>query len=375
MKLELSEKQRQDQASFKEFVDREISPCADEFDRVEAIPPELIDKMAREKYLGAVVPASLNGSGFDLITFCVLSEELGRGSSSVLSLLTVHSMLSYAIMRWGSREHKESWLPKLASGETIGAFALTEPRVGSDAKSIETSATKTGDCYILEGQKKWISFGQIANLFLVFAQCNGKATAFLIERDTPGLAIQPIFGMLGLRASMLAELRFEKCKIPCSNRIGGEGFGFMTVALSALEIGRLSVASGSVGIGQACLNASTKYTQERQQYGVFLKDHQLIRQMVTNMVTNVRAARLLCYEAAYLKSGDAQDAATCILVAKYFASTMAMRAAADAVQIQGATGCSAESPVQRYFRDAKVMEIIEGSTQIQQILIADSLYG
>jgi alkylation response protein AidB-like acyl-CoA dehydrogenase len=180
--------------------------------------------------------------------------------------------------------------------------------------------------------------------------------------------------MLGTRASMLAELKFKNCEIPGSNRIGGEGFGIATVGLSALEIGRLSVASGSVGIGQACLEASAKYAEERKQFGKLLKDHQLIRQMITNMITNVRAARLLCYEAAYLKDIDATETSTSIWIAKYFASTTAMQAASDAVQIHGANGCSAEYPVQRYLRDAKVMEIIEGSTQIQQILIAESAF-
>ena len=374
MKLDLTEQQRQSQALFKVFVDREIVPYADEFDRLERIPQTLIEKMAGQKYLGAVLPSDIGGIGSDLITFCILNEELGRGCSSVRSLLTVHSMLSYAILRWGSREHKDKWLPKLASGEAIGAFALTEPRFGSDARSIETSATRSGDCYILDGDKKWITFGQIANLFVVFALANGKPTAFLVESHTPGLTITPIHGMLGVRASMLAGLRFDKCEIPCSNRIGGEGFGIMAVALSSLQIGRLSVASGSVGIGQACLEASTKYTRMREQFGVLLKDHQLIRQMITNMITNLRAARLLCYQAAYLKDTDSIDADTSIWVAKYFASTMAMRVARDAVQIHGANGCSAEYPVQRYFRDAKVMEIIEGSTQIQQVQIAESVY-
>lgn len=374
MRLQLTDEQLRHQLSFRDFVEREIAPRAEEFDRTESIPRSLIDKMAREKFLGALLPASCGGLGADSITFTLLNEEVGRGCSSVRSLLTVHSMLSYAVLRWANRSLKETWLSRLASGEALGAFALTEPRVGSDAGAVETVAAKAGGHYVLDGRKKWITGGQLADLFVVFARCDGKPTAFLVERGTPGLTIQPIGGMLGTRGSMLAELRFEGCEVPAANRIGGEGFGIMTVALSALEVGRLSVAAGSVGIGQACLEASVRYAGEREQFGAPLKDHQLIRQMLTNMITNVRAARLLCYHAAYLKDAGAADAATGIWIAKYFASTTAMQAASDAVQIHGANGCSADYPVQRYLRDAKVMEIIEGSTQLQQIMIAGSAY-
>lgn len=375
MRLALTEQQQADKAAFRVFVDQEVFPYADEFDRQEMLPREVIQKLAQRKYLGAIIPSEMGGMGVDLITFGVLNEELGRGCSSVRSLLTVHSMISYAILRWGTSAQKENWLPKLATGETIGAFALSEPNVGSDAKSIETTATPKGEAYLLNGCKKWITFAQIADLFVVFAQCEGKPTAFLVERDTPGLSITPIRGLLGTRASMLAELHFEQCEIPKTNLIGGKGFGFLTVALSALDMGRYSVATGSVGIGQACLEASQAYSQTRQQFGTQLKNHQLIRQMMTNMITHVQAARLLCYQAGYQKEIEDKDATTSILIAKYFASTMAVQAASDAVQIHGANGCSADYPVQRYLRDAKVMEIIEGSTQIQQIMIAKNVYG
>lgn len=375
MILALTEQQQANKAAFRAFVDQEVFPYADEFDRQEMLPIEIIQKLAQRKYLGAIISSEIGGMGADLITFGVLNEELGRGCSSVRSLLTVHSMLSYAILRWGTAAQKENWLPKLAVGEKIGAFALSEPNVGSDAKSIETTATPKGEAYLLNGYKKWITFAQIADLFVVFAQCDGKPTAFLVERDTPGLSITPIRGLLGTRASMLAELHFEQCEIPKTSLIGGKGFGFLTVALSALDIGRYSVAMGSVGIGQACLEASQAYSQTRQQFGTQLKNHQLIRQMMTNMITHVQAARLLCYQAGYQKEIEDKDATTSILIAKYFASTMAVQAASDAVQIHGANGCSADYPVQRYLRDAKVMEIIEGSTQIQQIMIAKNVYG
>lgn len=374
MRIELTDQQIADQRAFRDFADQEIVPYADQFDREERIPPELIRALAQRGFLGMVVPKESGGSGTDMITFGLLNEELGRGCSSVRSLLTVHSMVAYAIHKWGSKRHKETWLPRLIPAERIGAFALSEPNIGSDAKSVETTAQLDGERYLLNGRKKWITFGQIADLFLIFAQLEGKPSAFLVERDSPGLATKPISGLLGTRASMLAELHLENCEIPKANLIGGVGFGLATIATSALDIGRYSVACGSVGIAQACLEASVEYSKTRKQFGSYLKDHQLIRHMITDMLTNVKAARLLCYQAGYLKDIGAPSTVMETLIAKYFASTTAVKAASDAVQIHGANGCSADYPVQRYLRDAKVMEIIEGSNQIQQILIAKYAY-
>ena len=374
MKIELTPQQQQAKAEFKAFTDRQVVPNARQFDQEERIPAELIEQLAQKKYLGAVIPQENGGGGMDMVTFGLLNEQVGRGCSSVRSLLTVQSMVASAILRWGRPHQKELWLSRLATGQVIGAFALTEPGTGSDAKSIETTAVQQGDVYVLNGEKKWITFGQIAGLFLVFAQCDGKPIAFLIEGDRPGLEIEPQGGLLGTRASMLAEIHLDACQVPQENRIGGLGFGFAAVALTALDLGRYSVATGCVGIGQACLDASLQYTSERKQFGAPLKEHQLVREMVANMVTQVKAARLLCYRAGYLKDiGDPTSTAE-TLVAKYFASTMAMRIASDAVQIHGANGCGSEYPVQRYLRDAKIMEIIEGSNQMQQLMISKNAY-
>lgn len=373
MKIELNPQQKNAKATFRAFVDEQIVPYADQCDREERTPLNLIQKFAQIGYLGAVIPQESGGSGMDMITFGLLNEELGRGCSSLRSLLTVHSMVAHALLKWGSRFQKEYWIPKLASGEVIAAFALSEPNVGSDAKSIETTARVSGDFYILNGQKKWITYGQIADVFLVFANYEGKPSAFLVEKDTPGLTIKPIFGMLGVRASMLAELHLYNCQIPQENLVCRQGFGFSHVAASALDYGRYSVAWGCVGIAQACLEACIKYTSQRKQFGVYLKEHQLIRQMISEAIANIKAARLLCYQAGYLKEiGDPKSIIE-TSIAKYFASTIVNKVANDAVQIYGGNGCSSEYPVQRYLRDAKIMEIIEGSTQIQQITIAE--YG
>ncbi len=374
MHIELTQQQRAKQESFRAFVQAEIQPHADRYDQEERVPLEIIQRMADMGYLGAIIPREYGGSEMDMITFGLLNEAIGRGCSSLRSLLTVHSMVAYAILRWGSNAQKASWLPRLASGETIAAFGLSEPEVGSDAKSIMTTATVNEQGYTLQGRKKWMTYGQIAHLFLIFARNGASVSAFLVERETPGFSVSPISGMLGTRASMVAELLLEDSQIPAKNLLGGRGFGLASIASSALDIGRYCVAWGSVGILRACLEDSLRYSSQRQQFGVYLRQHQLIQQMITEMITNLSAARLLCLQAGYSK--EQGDPATVMQtwIAKYFASVKASQAANDAVQIHGANGCSSAYSVQRYMRDAKIMEIIEGSTQIQQITIANAGY-
>jgi alkylation response protein AidB-like acyl-CoA dehydrogenase len=374
MEIELTSQQVQEQALFRAFVSEEIAPYADQYDQAECMPNEVIKKLAEIGYLGAIVPKEQGGQGMDAITFGLLCEEVGRASASLLSLLTVHGMVCQAIMKWGSASQKTNWLPKLATGETIGAFGLTEPNVGSDAKSVETAAVLSNNSYVLNGEKKWISFGQVANLFLIFAQCDGKPSAFLVERERTGFSTEPLKGLLGFRSAMIAKVFMNECRIPAENLVGRVGFGFSHVASTALDHGRYCVAWGCLGLGQACLNACLSYTSERKQFGSFLKGHQLIQQMIAEMITNLKAARLLCYHAGYLKDKGDPSLIMETSIAKYFASRMVNKIADDAVQIHGANGCSSDYPVQRYLRDAKIMEIIEGSTQMQQIIIAKSGY-
>ena len=360
----------QELADIRAFVLREIIPYADLYDKEEQTPHELIQKIAQRGYLGAILPEQWGGRGMDMVSLGKLHEAFGYGCSSIRSLLTVHSMVAYAITKWGSREQKATWLPRLASGISIGAFALSEPNVGSDAKSVATTAVLEHDHYVLSGRKTWITYGQIADVFLLFAQLDRRMCAFLVERHAPGLTMLPISGMLGTRAAMLAELRLEGCAVAKNQLVGGIGFGLAPIATSALDIGRYSVACGSVGIAQACLDAVLAYSSVREQGGALLREHQLIQHMVTDMMTNVRAARLLCQQAGKLQDKGDPTSAMETFIAKYFASTIAMKAASAAVQIHGAHGCSSAYPVQRYLRDAKVMEIIEGSSQIQQITVA-----
>jgi len=369
----LSLKQTKAQSVFRSFVDREIVPQAAEHDRLEHTPQELIQALGRRKYLSAPVPETAGGGGMDMITFGLLCEEIGRGSASLLSLVTVHGMVCQALMKWGTPEQVAAWLPGLAAGELIGAFGLTEPLTGSDAASVQTSAKADGNHYVLSGRKKWISFGQVADIFLILAACEGKPTVFLLDRRTPGLSITPLTGLLGFRAAMLAELTLQDCRVPAANLLGRLGFGVSHVVSGALDYGRYCVACGCTGLAQACLEASVAYANQREQFGVFLREHQLIQRMIADMITEIQASRLLWMHAGGLKEQGDPDTIMETSLAKYFASRMVNRVAADAVQIHGASGCGPDYPVQRYYRDAKIMEIIEGSTQIQQMII--STYG
>jgi hypothetical protein len=370
--MELTPEQQRLRTAFREFADAQIVSHANAWDQAEVMPMEMVRQLAAKGYLGAVLPVDRGGAGFNMVEFGLLNEELGRGCSSLRSLLTVHSMVALAIWRWGREEQKAQWLEKLGQGKAIAAFALTEPEAGSDAREIKTKAVASSDNFLLSGHKKWITFAQIADLFLVFAKSERGPCAFLLERNTPGLVISPVHGMLGTRASMMAELHLEECRARKQDMIGAPGFGLSHVASSALDCGRYSVAWGSVGIAQACLEACLQYTGRRKQFGAFLRDHQLIQRMIAQMEAGVKAARLLCYHAGQLK--DAGDPASMIetSIAKYFACTTAASIARDAVQIHGANGCSSEYPVERFYRDAKIMEIIEGSNEIQEITIAQS---
>lgn len=369
MHLELSAAQKEARQRFRGFVGQYIGPDAGLWDRQGRLPLEIIDRLRAEGYLGAPLPREAGGGGMDAITYGLLTEELARGCSSVRSLLTVHDMVSLAVLRWGSRRLKDDVVPSMARAERLAALALSEPNIGSDGASVETEARTDGDAYVLQGRKKWITFGQVADLFLVLARCDGKPVAFLVPAETPGLSRRPIRGMTGTRASLLAELELEACRVPADHLVGRVGFGFSHVVSTALDHGRYSVAWGAVGIAQACLDACLDYSAQRRQFGVELREHQLIQRQLTEMIASTRAARLLCFRAGHLRRMRDPGAVPETMIAKYFASRTATRAANDAVQLHGANGLSEEYPVERYLRDARVTEIIEGSTQIQQISI------
>ncbi len=366
MWVDLSPAQQAARQEFRAFAQERLVPNASQWDREKKLPLSVIQELRERGYLGAPMPKEAGGGGMDSITYGLLTEEIGKGCSSTRTLLTVHDMATSAVWRWGNAYLKSEIVPQLAKVEKFCAFALTEPEVGSDARNIKTEARKDGDSFVIDGSKMWISLGLIADVFLVFAKCDGKASAFVVPADTPGLSRKPTPHTVGTRATYLAELKFEGCRIPESNLVGRIGFGFSHVATAGLELGRYSVAWGSIAIAQACLEATQEYTSKRIQFGKPLADHQLVRRKLTDMIVGTRAARLLCYRAGTLREMGDPGVTMETMMAKYYASRIATKNASDAVQLHGAHGLSEDYPIERYMRDSKVMEIIEGSTQIQQ---------
>ncbi|MFE6038320.1 acyl-CoA dehydrogenase family protein [Streptomyces sp. NPDC056452] len=358
-------------ASARSFVDTHIAPYADEWDRLGTLPEELPARLGEEGLWAPFLAPELGGAGTDMVTLGAVHEEVGRGCSSVRSLLTVHTMVAWALRRWGTEEQIESWARPMASGQVLGAFCLSEPGAGSDTANLATTATKFGGGWRLDGVKTWITGGRRADVFLVFARTATGNAAFLVPRHHPGVRVEPLHDMLGTRASLLATLTLTDVELGPEALLGPTGFTSGMVLTGTLDLGRYSVACGSVGILQACLEAGAAYTDRRRTSGRRLGDHQLIQAKLSDMVTDTRAARLLCAEAGRLKDAGDPETIMATWVAKYFASTAAARHASEAVQLHGANGCSPDFPVARYYRDAKVMEIIEGSNEIQRITIAE----
>lgn len=368
MWVELSPEQEAARREFRAFADERVVPHAGRWDREGKIDAEAVDEMRRRGWLGALLPPDVGGAGMEPVTYGLLTEEVGRGCSSLRSLLTVHEMVAVAVARWGGRELKNEVLEDLARGARLGALALSEPEVGSDAKRVATRARREGGDWVLDGTKRWITYGQTADLFLLFAAAEEGVAAFLVPGDAAGLARKPL-SVVGTRAARLAELTLDGVRVPERNLVGRPGFGFTHVASTALDQGRYSVAWGAVGIAQACLEATQDHTRQREQFGVPIREHQLVARKLTEMIVETRAARLLCYRAGHLRRQRDPSAAGETLVAKYKASRVATRCALDAVQLHGALGVAEGHPVERHLRDAKVTEIIEGSSQILQTLI------
>ncbi|MEU9836776.1 acyl-CoA dehydrogenase family protein [Streptosporangium sp. NPDC048047] len=360
-----------DRRSARAFVDTYVVPYADEYDRIGRVPEDLLRHVAAAGLWAPFLSPDPGGAGMDLVTLGEVHEEVGRGCSSLRSLLTVHTMVAWTLQRWGTPEQHARWAPELATGETLGAFCLSEPGAGSDTSGIATTAVEGGGGWVINGVKKWTTGGQRADLFLVFARTAASIGAFLVPRNAPGVRVTPIDDMLGTRASMLAEITFDDVVLDPGALLGpSSGFMAGMVLTGTLDLGRYSVAAGSVGIIQACLEASAAYAAHRRVGGRPLAELPLIQAKLSDMVTDARASRLLLAEAGRLKDAGDADTIMATWIAKYFASTAAVRHAAEAVQIHGANGCSPDYPVARFYRDAKVMEIIEGSNEIQRITIA-----
>lgn len=379
MDFELSNKQKEFRDKIRKFTDKEIIPVATENDVKEHFPIELIKKMAWAGFLGGTVPEEYGGAGMDFITEAILLEEVGRGCSSLRTILSVHiSLVELTLLKWGTEEQKKRYLPGLCNGTLLSAFAITEPESGSDAASIKTTAVKKENGWVLNGQKTWISTGGKANVLIIFAKTDPAAgshgiSAFILERGTPGFTTKDIKGKLGMKSANTAELFFNDCVLPENSIIGAPGEGFK-IALSALDNGRYGVAAGCVGIIQGCIEASTEYAKKRKQFGKTIASFQSIQDMIAKMVVDRDAARLLVYRAGVLKNRGIRNTLESS-VAKYFASEAAVRAATDAIQIHGAYGYYNQYPVERYLRDAKVTTIYEGTSQIQKLIIGEHTLG
>lgn len=363
----------------REFAEREIAPKAQMNDRECKFDWEITKKIFKEGFLGCPVPEKYGGLGLDYIAYGLMTEEVNRVCSSTRTLFSVQtSLVALTILRWGTEEQKKHMLPKLCTGEFIGCYGLTEPEAGSDAANQQTKAVKDGDDYLLSGQKTWISCGSIATHALVFATVDPKLghkgiTCFLVDTKSKGFTARQIKGKLGLRASDTSELFLDEVRVPKENILGQVGDGFK-VAMSALDNGRFSVAAGAVGLVQGCIDACTQYAMVRKTFGEPIGKHQQVQAMIADMVCDAEAGRLLYLRAAHLKNKDVRNTLETSL-AKLFCGEAANRAGHNAVQIFGGYGYSDEYPVERYFRDAKVLNIYEGTREIQRIIIAQDALG
>lgn len=380
MNFELTEEQKRIQSRARAFAEQEVAPVAREADEKGKFPRHLVKRMGEMGFLAGPVEREYGGSDMDYVSYALICEELGRVDSSVRGFLTVHtSLVSLCIRDWGTKEQKKYYLPRLAAGEWIGCYALTEPNAGSDVASMETTAREEGDSYVLNGEKIWITNGTSAHIAIVFASRDRSAhhkgiCAFVVETDTPGFQRKPMEGKeLGHRASEHAHITFKECRVPKSALLGAPGEGFK-VAMSALDRGRLGVAAGAVGVAQACLDACVAFARERRQFGQRIADFQMIQAILADMAADVEAARLLVYRAAWVKD-KGLPATKATSIAKLFATEAAMKAASEAVLMHGNRGYSNEYPVERYYRDIKGLQIYEGTSHIQRVIIARELVG
>ncbi|MFF0502381.1 acyl-CoA dehydrogenase family protein [Streptomyces fimicarius] len=379
MDLTLSEEQEAVRKLAEDFVAREVAPHVVAWDRSENVDRSIVGKLGALGFLGLTVPEEYGGSGGDHLSYCLVTEELGRGDSSVRGIVSVSlGLVAKTIASWGDEEQKRSWLPRLTSGEAIGCFGLTEPGTGSDAGNLATRAVRDGGDYVVNGTKMFITNGTWADVVLLFARTNDApghrgVSAFLVPTDTPGLTRRTIHGKLGLRGQATAELVLQDVRIPASALLGPEGKGF-SIAMSALAKGRMSVAAGCVGIAQAALDAAVRYAGEREQFGKPIARHQLVQELLSDIAVDVDAARLLTWRVADLIDRG-QEFATAASTAKLYASEAAVRCANNALQVFGGYGYIDEYPVGKLLRDARVMTLYEGTSQIQKLIIGRALTG
>jgi butyryl-CoA dehydrogenase len=379
MDFDLTDEQQLIRETARTFADRELAERARENDRNNHFDLELVSKIADQGYLGAIVPQQYGGAGLDYLTYAIVVEEIGRHDSAMRTVISVQtSLVCSSILRWGSEEQKQQYLPKLCSGEWLGCFGLTEPDTGSDAANQKTRARKTDSGWVLNGNKMWISLGNHAKVALIFAQTDPEKqhrglACFLVPTDTPGFSTQEIHGKMGLHGSDTASIALDDVEVPDDALMGEVGDGF-TRALRALDSGRYSVAAGCVGVCQGSLDLSVAYSKEREQFGRPIASFQLVQAMIADMRVQTDAARLLVFRAGFLKD-KGRPSTTETSIAKLYATEAAQNCSHLAIQVHGGSGYVDDHPVERYFRDVRVTTLYEGTSQIQKLIIGRAETG
>ena len=377
MELELSEEQKAIQTVARDFADKEVRPIAEAIDREARFPRETVRRMGELGLMGIFIPEECGGSGGDIVAYALAVEELARVCASHAVIMSVNnSLYCEPVYKFGTPEQKQRFLAPYASGQKLGCFSLTEPEAGSDATNQNVQARRVDDAYVISGRKIFVTNGREANAALVFAQTDRAKksrgiSAFLMEKGTPGFTVVKTEDKLGIRASDTAEFVFDECRVPAAQRLGAEGEGFK-VAMVAIDGGRIGIAAQALGIAQGAYEMSVAYARERKSFGVPIGQHQMVQWMLADMATAIEAGRLLVLRAAALKDAG-QPFAPQAAMAKLFCAEAAMKIATDAVQVHGGYGFIKEYQVERYFRDAKITQIYEGTSQIQKLVIARHL--
>ncbi len=364
----------------RQFMETEMRPVVREYEREEKFPAAEIRKLGELGCCGMLVPEQWGGAGTDTVSYSLMLEEVARVCPSTAVMLSVtNSVVAMPVFQFGTEAQKKKYLIRLSRGEILGAFCLTEPQSGSDAGSLQTRAVRSGDTYKLDGTKAWVTNGGVSGVYIVFAKTDPDAgargvTAFLVEPDFKGFRVSRYEDKMGLRLSRSAEIVFEDCEVPVENRLGEEGQG-LKIAFSSLDGGRVGIASQALGLAQGALEASVKYAKQRRTFGKAIAEYQAIQWMLADMQTEIEAGRALTHYAAWMRDSGAAKAGPQAAKAKLYSSEMANRVVAKAVQIHGSVGYSRETDVERYYRDARVLTIYEGTSEIQRTVIARDLLG
>ena len=376
MNFELNVEQLAIQKMTREFVEKEVIPVAAHYDEIEEMPVELIRRMVRQGYATVSLPEKYGGAGMDQVTLCLVTEELGRGCAGIATSVGANTLAALPILLAGSEEQKERYLSAIAGGK-LASFCLTEPGAGSDVSAIATTALADGDDYVINGVKCFITNGGYADLYVVFALTNPKRgvrslTPFVVERGTPGLSAGKKEKKMGIRASNTSEVILEEVRVPAGNRLGKEGSGFRA-AMETFDLSRPMIGALAVGVARAAYEAAVKYARERVQFGKPIATQQAIQFMLADMAIEIEAARALVFKAAAMAEKQERSLSAYAAMAKAYASDMAMRVTVDALQVLGGYGYIRDYPLEKYMRDAKILQIYEGTNQIQRLIIAEGI--